>query len=151
MKFLLLIVSAVCVLLTISFGNAETLKWLNKILVEATSDNNSERFQKSAMPTESNVLIINNTKTYKGQLFYNWFYANWNTVEHHTGYFLTIQEKVVSRQRSILSIAIDECSISTFFLNEKDIDFDNIGSEQIETVRYFLKHPESISNQIFKD
>lgn len=140
-----------CVIIKPSFVNAETLNRLNEILNEITSNNSSERSQKSAMHTESTILIVNNTKTNKGQLFYNWFYANWNTTEHHTDYFLTIQEKVVSRQRSMLSIAIDEYSISTFFINEKDIDFDNIGREQIETVRYFLKHPESMCNHIYKD
>jgi hypothetical protein len=97
------------------------------------------------------LLIIDNTITSKGRQFYDWFYSNWYTFGHDSTSFLTINEKVVSRQRSIISISIDECVVSRFSLSTKDSDFEQIGNRQIVTVSYFLRHPESMDNQIFEN
>jgi hypothetical protein len=96
---------------------------------------------------ENTCLIINQTRTYTGLSFYEWFHSNWNPPVSCANYFLTVSETVFSRQICVLFLSIDERVVSTLTLNSSN-DLEQIGMQEIEKIRFFLVHPDALDNQI---
>jgi hypothetical protein len=96
-------------------------------------------------------LIVGQVASRFGQEFYDWFCRNWKDVRGCRGYNITIQEKVYSRQSSVLAIFIDEKKVSAFQVQTQTDDVEQLGSQQMEFLRYCVRYPEAVESQLYED
>lgn len=117
---------------------------LYKAVMDALKDSLHRADSNSVHPDigEIDALIINETRSRQGQEFYEIFYLLWEPPRTIDDYIITVSEKKISNNKTVIAIEVNESSVVSFFLPPRLEEINDWAVQSVEKVQTFLQEIE---------